>query len=69
MLSVISWQSNLDNIIFNIQKMLGNFFFQVCAAKGPRPRYPRVWKKRQRIGTISKSAKLVECVGIAFYFS
>ncbi|XP_050252732.1 pentatricopeptide repeat-containing protein At4g21190 isoform X2 [Quercus robur] len=34
----------------------------VCAAKGPRPRYPRVWKTRQRIGTISKSAKLVECI-------
>nr|POE73484.1 pentatricopeptide repeat-containing protein [Quercus suber] len=34
----------------------------VCAAKGPRPRYPRVWKTRQRIGTISKSVKLVECI-------
>ncbi|KAK9291853.1 hypothetical protein L1049_019803 [Liquidambar formosana] len=34
----------------------------VCAAKGPRPRYPRVWKSRNRIGTISKSAKLVECI-------
>ncbi|KAH7538108.1 hypothetical protein FEM48_Zijuj03G0164200 [Ziziphus jujuba var. spinosa] len=34
----------------------------VCAAKGPRPRYPRVWKTKKRIGTISKSAKLVECV-------
>ncbi|KAM3682146.1 hypothetical protein ACB098_12G050700 [Castanea mollissima] len=34
----------------------------VCAAKGPRPRYPRVWKKRQRIGTVSKSAKLVDCI-------
>ncbi|XP_031389855.1 pentatricopeptide repeat-containing protein At4g21190 isoform X2 [Punica granatum] len=29
---------------------------------GPRPRYPRVWKSRKRIGTVSKSAKLVECV-------
>ncbi|TYG56240.1 hypothetical protein ES288_D08G048100v1 [Gossypium darwinii] len=34
----------------------------VCAAKGPRPRYPRVWKSRNRIGTVSKSAKLVTCV-------
>ncbi|KAF5732392.1 pentatricopeptide repeat-containing protein [Tripterygium wilfordii] len=34
----------------------------VCAAKGPRPRYPRVWKTNKRIGTISKSAKLVHCV-------
>lgn len=37
-------------------------YFQVCALKGPRPRYPRVWKSRTRIGTISKSAKLVDCV-------
>ncbi|KAJ0043439.1 hypothetical protein Pint_17553 [Pistacia integerrima] len=35
---------------------------KVCAAKGPRPRYPRVWKTRNRIGTISKSAKLVTCI-------
>lgn len=34
----------------------------VCAAKGPRPRYPRVWKTKKRIGTISKAAKLVDCV-------
>ncbi|GKU89243.1 hypothetical protein SLEP1_g3408 [Rubroshorea leprosula] len=34
----------------------------VCAAKGPRPRYPRVWKSRRRIGTISKSVKLVNCI-------
>lgn len=34
----------------------------VCAAKGPRPRYPRVWKTRTKIGTISKSLKLVECI-------
>ncbi|XP_030448890.2 pentatricopeptide repeat-containing protein At4g21190 [Syzygium oleosum] len=34
----------------------------VCAAKGPRPRYPRVWKSRKKIGTISKSEKLVDCV-------
>ncbi|KAJ6735343.1 hypothetical protein OIU79_002414 [Salix purpurea] len=34
----------------------------VCAAKGPRPRYPRVWKTKRRIGTISKSAKLVDCI-------
>lgn len=34
----------------------------VCAAKGPRPRYPRVWKTKPRIGTVSKSLKLVECI-------
>ncbi|XXG85734.1 hypothetical protein AAC387_Pa11g0764 [Persea americana] len=33
-----------------------------CALKGPRPRYPRVWKSRKRIGTISKAAKLIECI-------
>lgn len=38
------------------------FSFQVCAAKGPRPRYPRVWKTKRRIGTISKAAKLVQSV-------
>ncbi|XP_006644734.1 pentatricopeptide repeat-containing protein At4g21190 [Oryza brachyantha] len=34
----------------------------VCGARGPRPRYPRVWKTRKRIGTVSKSQKLVQCV-------
>ncbi|XP_059629149.1 pentatricopeptide repeat-containing protein At4g21190 [Cornus florida] len=34
----------------------------VCAAKGPRPRYPRVWKTNRRIGTISKSVKFAQCV-------
>ncbi|XP_057952479.1 pentatricopeptide repeat-containing protein At4g21190 isoform X2 [Malania oleifera] len=34
----------------------------VCAAKGPRPRYPRVWKSSRRIGTISKAAKLVNSI-------
>ncbi|KAJ3698746.1 hypothetical protein LUZ61_002451 [Rhynchospora tenuis] len=34
----------------------------VCGARGPRPRYPRVWKSRKRIGTISKSNKLVDCI-------
>ncbi|XP_075478325.1 pentatricopeptide repeat-containing protein At4g21190 isoform X2 [Primulina tabacum] len=33
-----------------------------CGAKGPRPRYPRVWKTKKRIGTISKSLKLIECI-------
>ncbi|KAL1562696.1 pentatricopeptide repeat-containing protein-like protein [Salvia divinorum] len=33
-----------------------------CAAKGPRPRYPRVWKTKKKIGTISKSLNLVECI-------
>ena len=26
---------------------------QVCGARGPRPRYPRVWNTRKKIGTIS----------------
>ncbi|KAK7270906.1 hypothetical protein RJT34_26417 [Clitoria ternatea] len=34
----------------------------VCAAKGPRPRYPRVWKTNRKVGTISKAAKLVKSV-------
>ncbi|XP_020582837.1 pentatricopeptide repeat-containing protein At4g21190 [Phalaenopsis equestris] len=34
----------------------------VCHARGPRPRFPRVWKTRRRIGTISKSQKLVESI-------
>ncbi|KAJ1439929.1 Tetratricopeptide-like helical domain superfamily [Sesbania bispinosa] len=34
----------------------------VCAAKGKRPRYPRVWKTPKRIGTISKAAKLVQSI-------
>ncbi|CAK8564386.1 unnamed protein product [Lathyrus sativus] len=34
----------------------------VCAAKGPRPRYPRVWKTNKKIGTISKAAKLVQSI-------
>lgn len=34
----------------------------VCGARGPRPRYPRVWKSRNKIGTISKSQKLVDCI-------
>ncbi|XP_062120312.1 pentatricopeptide repeat-containing protein At4g21190 [Humulus lupulus] len=34
----------------------------VCGAKGPRPRYARVWKTNKRIGTISKSAKLVKSI-------
>ncbi|EPS73420.1 hypothetical protein M569_01336, partial [Genlisea aurea] len=33
-----------------------------CAAKGRRPRYPRVWKTKKRVGTIAKSVKLVECI-------
>ncbi|KAJ8752990.1 hypothetical protein K2173_008725 [Erythroxylum novogranatense] len=36
--------------------------FVVRAQKSPRPRHPRVWKSRYRIGTISKSAKRVDCV-------
>ncbi|CAL1404847.1 unnamed protein product [Linum trigynum] len=34
----------------------------ICEQKGPRPRYPRVWKTKTRIGTVSKAAKLVDCV-------
>lgn len=34
----------------------------VCGARGPRPRFPRVWKTRNRIGTISKSEKLVQSI-------
>ncbi|XP_010537135.1 PREDICTED: pentatricopeptide repeat-containing protein At4g21190 [Tarenaya hassleriana] len=34
----------------------------ICAARGPRPRYPRVWKTRKRIGTVSKAAKLIDCI-------
>ncbi|EXC05953.1 hypothetical protein L484_014222 [Morus notabilis] len=34
----------------------------VCAAKGPRPRYARVWKTNKRIGTVSKSAKFVQSI-------
>lgn len=40
---------------------------QVCGAKGPRPRYPRVWKTKRKIGTISKSLKLVECVRFSLF--
>lgn len=38
------------------------FEFKVCAARGPRPRSPRVWKTRKRIGSISKAAKMIACV-------
>uniref|UniRef100_A0ACD6A0C7 Uncharacterized protein n=2 Tax=Avena sativa TaxID=4498 RepID=A0ACD6A0C7_AVESA len=34
----------------------------VCGVRGPRPRYPRVWKTDRRIGTVSKSQKLVKCI-------
>ncbi|XP_072977139.1 pentatricopeptide repeat-containing protein At4g21190 [Typha angustifolia] len=34
----------------------------VCGARGPRPRFPRVWKSQNRIGTVSKSQKLVDCI-------
>uniref|UniRef100_A0ACD5VGW1 Uncharacterized protein n=3 Tax=Avena sativa TaxID=4498 RepID=A0ACD5VGW1_AVESA len=34
----------------------------VCGARGPRPRYPRVWKTDKRIGTVAKSQKLVKCI-------
>lgn len=60
------WQLNWADIIFNLQKCQKKI--QVCGAKGPRPRYPRVWKTRKRIGTVSKAAKLVECVGLPFIF-
>ncbi|CAM8887818.1 unnamed protein product [Rhodiola kirilowii] len=38
------------------------FNVAVCALKGSRPRYTRVWKTNKKIGTISKSNKLVECI-------
>ncbi|XP_010434218.1 PREDICTED: pentatricopeptide repeat-containing protein At4g21190 isoform X1 [Camelina sativa] len=34
----------------------------ICAARGPRPRSPRVWKTRKRIGSISKAAKMIDCI-------
>ncbi|KAF8096152.1 hypothetical protein N665_0317s0057 [Sinapis alba] len=34
----------------------------VCAARGPRPRSPRVWKTRKRIGSISKASKMIACI-------
>eukprot|EP00262_Sarcandra_glabra_P007590 TRINITY_DN20489_c0_g1_i1.p1 TRINITY_DN20489_c0_g1~~TRINITY_DN20489_c0_g1_i1.p1 ORF type:complete len:334 (+),score=66.11 TRINITY_DN20489_c0_g1_i1:224-1225(+) len=46
--------------IINISRKLDCFV--VCSVRGPRPRYPRVWKSNKRIGTISKSEKLVECI-------
>eukprot|EP00268_Persea_americana_P010562 TRINITY_DN1430_c0_g1_i5.p1 TRINITY_DN1430_c0_g1~~TRINITY_DN1430_c0_g1_i5.p1 ORF type:complete len:326 (+),score=73.58 TRINITY_DN1430_c0_g1_i5:291-1268(+) len=46
----------------NVSRSLNGNGFVVCSLKGPRPRYPRVWKSRKRIGTISKSAKLIECI-------
>nr|GMC58272.1 pentatricopeptide repeat-containing protein At4g21190 [Ipomoea batatas] len=55
----------LPGQIFHWQTGINPQFFTnwlVCAAKGPRPRYPRVWKSRRKIGTISKSLKLVECI-------
>ncbi|RWR92652.1 pentatricopeptide repeat-containing protein [Cinnamomum micranthum f. kanehirae] len=46
----------------NVSRSLNGNGFVVCSLKGPRPRYPRVWKSRKRIGTISKSTKLIECI-------
>lgn len=56
--SAVVFSKRLDNlqISTSITRVV------VCAAKGPRPRYPRVWKPNRRIGTISKSAKLVDCI-------
>ncbi|KAM7272495.1 hypothetical protein ACFE04_027158 [Oxalis oulophora] len=50
-----------DSIKFSNPKKT-NFNFVVCGLRGPRPRYPRVWKTKTRIGTFSKSQKLVECI-------
>ncbi|PIN08151.1 hypothetical protein CDL12_19267 [Handroanthus impetiginosus] len=49
---------------FETAKLLKNrrFCLVECGAKGPRPRYPRVWRTKKKIGTISKSLKLVECI-------
>uniref|UniRef100_A0A2P2JHG4 Pentatricopeptide repeat-containing protein At4g21190 n=1 Tax=Rhizophora mucronata TaxID=61149 RepID=A0A2P2JHG4_RHIMU len=46
----------------NISKNSRSSFVVECAQKGPRPRYPRVWKVTKKIGTISKAAKLVNCI-------
>ncbi|KAK2366885.1 pentatricopeptide repeat-containing protein, chloroplastic [Trifolium repens] len=43
-------------------KSTRNIFVVCAAAKGPRPRYPRVWKTNTKIGTISKAAKLVQSI-------
>ncbi|KAG1359379.1 putative pentatricopeptide repeat-containing protein [Cocos nucifera] len=56
--SLMAGRSELNNVS---QKPNG-IVVPVCGARGPRPRFPRVWKSRKRIGTISKSQKLVECV-------
>ncbi|KAF5743497.1 pentatricopeptide repeat-containing protein [Tripterygium wilfordii] len=50
------------NRVESIRIPSSTYSLVVRAAKGPRPRYPRVWKTNKRIGTISKSAKLVHCV-------
>ncbi|KAA8539967.1 hypothetical protein F0562_026659 [Nyssa sinensis] len=52
----------LTRTLESIEFSKNNSSTVVCAAKGPRPRYPRVWKTRRTTGTISKSVKLVECV-------
>ncbi|GFY84148.1 pentatricopeptide repeat (PPR) superfamily protein [Actinidia rufa] len=49
-------------LLFLVSEKISENKLEVCAAKGPRPRYPRVWKTTKKIGTISKSVKLVECV-------
>ncbi|KAJ0970828.1 hypothetical protein J5N97_018787 [Dioscorea zingiberensis] len=48
---------------FNLCDVSRNFnSLVVCGARGPRPRYPRVWKSQKRIGTISKSQKLLSSI-------
>uniref|UniRef100_A0A0A9DLH5 Uncharacterized protein n=1 Tax=Arundo donax TaxID=35708 RepID=A0A0A9DLH5_ARUDO len=40
----------------------------VCGARGPRQRYPRVWRTRKKIGTISKAQKLVQSVRFLYIY-
>ncbi|XP_021726752.1 pentatricopeptide repeat-containing protein At4g21190-like [Chenopodium quinoa] len=51
---------NLESI--RLSRNCSSRYVVVCGLKGPRPRYPRVWKTQKKIGTISKSAKLVDCI-------
>ncbi|KAK8944440.1 Pentatricopeptide repeat-containing protein [Platanthera zijinensis] len=62
MLSIIHLPSILTRRmqVSKFSQKLGSLV--VCSARGPRPRFPRVWKSRNRIGTISKSEKLVQSI-------
>ncbi|CAK9179990.1 unnamed protein product [Ilex paraguariensis] len=64
MLSFLKYSPSIFTPSLDLLELMrnSNRSIVVCAAKGPRPRYPRVWKTNRRIGTISKSVKLVECI-------